>query len=419
MSDVMTIELSARLSRIKTSPSLIARDRAKRLQAEGQDILDLTAGEPDFDTPSHIAAAVTAALLAGDTRYSPVNGTPALRGAIVAKLARENGVRYAMDQIAVGVGAKQVIYNALAATVGEGDEVIVPAPFWVSYPDMVILFDATPVVVPCGEETGFKLSAEALQRAITPRTRWLILNSPCNPTGAVYTEAEIRALAEVLLRHPRVALMTDDIYEHIRFDGGIPACATALEPRLLERTLLVNGVSKTYAMTGFRLGYGAGPAPLIAAMNTIQSQSSSCVSSLSQAAAVAALEGDQSFVREARDSYRARRDRAVTLLNAIPGLRCRAPDGAFYVYPSCAGLIGKVTPEGRTLTTDLDVTMYFLEAASVAMLDGGAYGLSPYVRLSIAVPIEVIEAACARLAEACAALRPSEDTGVHPARLTV
>lgn len=414
----MTIELSARLSRIKTSPSLIARDRAKRLQAEGRDILDLTAGEPDFNTPSHIADAVTAALQAGDTRYSPVNGTPALRRAIVAKLARENGVGYGMDQIAVGVGAKQVIYNALAATVGEGDEVIVPAPFWVSYPDMVLLFDASPIVVPCSEEAGFKLSAEALERAITPRTRWLILNSPCNPTGSVYTEVEIRALADVLLRHSRVALMTDDIYEHIRFDGVSPPCPTALEPRLYDRTLLVNGVSKTYAMTGFRLGYGAGPAPLIAAMNTIQSQSSSCVSSLSQAAAVAALEGDQRFVAEARDAYRARRDRAVTLLNAIPGLRCRAPDGAFYVYPSCAGLIGRVTPQGQTLATDLDVAMYFLEAAGVAMLDGGAYGLSPYLRLSIAVPVEVIEAACARLARACAALHPGADARAHPATLT-
>ncbi|WP_026869977.1 aspartate transaminase [Inquilinus limosus] len=398
------IALSARVRRIKPSPSMVARARARQLQAQGRDIIDLTAGEPDFDTPAHIRAAAVAAIDAGETRYTPVNGTPALRRAIVAKLERENGVRYGADQISVGSGAKQVIYNALAATVGEGDEVLIPAPYWVSYPDMVLACDATPVVVACGEESGFKLSAEALERAITPRTRWVILNSPCNPTGAFYAESEMRALADVLLRQPHVALMTDDIYEHIRFDGGAAVCPVAVEPRLLDRTLLVNGVSKTYAMTGFRIGYGAGPAPLIAAINTIQSQSTSGACSVSQAAAAAALTGDQGGVAEMRAAYRARRDRAVELLNACPGLSCRAPDGAFYVYPSCAGLIGRRTPEGRVLETDGDVVMYFLDAAGVAVVDGTAYGLSPYLRLSIAASLPQIEEACARLARACAAL---------------
>ncbi|NGO54079.1 aminotransferase class I/II-fold pyridoxal phosphate-dependent enzyme [Mesorhizobium camelthorni] len=383
---------------------MVARDRARRLQAEGRDIIDLTAGEPDFDTPKHISEAVAAALAAGETRYTPVNGTITLRKAIVAKLAREYGVRYELDQIAVGCGAKQVIYNALAATVGEGDEVIIPAPYWVSYPDMVLACDGTPVVVPCGETAGFKLTAEALEKAVTPKTRWVILNSPCNPTGAFYSEGEMRALIKMLLRYPQIALMTDDIYDQIRFDGGAPVCPTALEPELGGRTLLVNGVSKTYAMTGFRIGYGAGPRALIAAMNTIQSQSTSCVSSLSQAAAVAALNGPQDFVAEALAAYRQRRDRAVELLNRVSGLSCQTPDGAFYVYPSCAGLIGKKTLEGRILATDFDVVMYFLDAAGVATVDGAAYGLSPYLRLSIATSIDKIDEACARLARSCAAL---------------
>ncbi len=399
------IALSQRVQRIKPSPSMVARDRARQLQAEGRDIIDLTAGEPDFDTPRHIRAAAAAAMEAGETRYTPVNGTMALRKAIVAKLARENGVDYAPNQIAVGSGAKQVIYNALSATIGAGDEVIIAAPFWVSYPDMVAACDGTPVIVTCGENAGFKLSPEALEKAITPKTRWVILNSPCNPTGAFYSSAEMRALADVLLDHPHVALMTDDIYEHIRFDGGEMVCPVAIEPRLKERTLLVNGVSKTYAMTGFRIGYGAGPVGLIAAMNTIQSQSTSCVSSVSQAAAVAALEGDQSFVAEARDAYHKRRDRAVELLNRISGMSCRAPDGAFYVYPSCAGLIGKTTPAGKMLATDFDVLMHFLDAAGVAMVDGTAYGLSPYLRMSIATSLPKIEEACERLAKACAELR--------------
>ncbi len=399
------IALSARLRRIKPSPSLAARNRVQALRAQGREIIDLTVGEPDFNTPAHINAAVATALAAGETRYTPVNGTPALRKAIVGKLDRENGVRYETNQIVVGSGAKHVIYNAFAASIGDGDEVIIPAPYWVSYPDMVLACDGTPVIIRCGENAGFKLTADALENAITPRTRWLVLNSPSNPTGAFYSEAEMRGLVDVLLRHPHVALMTDDIYEHIRFDGLEPVCPVAIEPKLLDRTLLVNGVSKTYAMTGFRIGYGAGPANLVGAMNTIQSQSTSCVCSISQAAAIAALTGDQSFVAEARAAYRERRDRTVALLNTIPGLTCRTPDGAFYVYPSCAGLIGTTTPDGKRLETDFDIVMHFLDAAGVATVDGAAYGLSPYLRLSIATSLPKIEEACERLARACAALR--------------
>ena len=399
------IPLSARVKRIKPSPSMMARMRAQQLKAEGRDILDLTIGEPDFDTPLHIQQATTAAMAAGETRYTPVNGTVRLRKAIVAKLARENGVTYALDEITVGTGAKQVIFNALAATLGEGDEVIVPAPYWVSYPDMVLACDGTPVIVACGENAGFKLTGEALEAAITPRTRWLILNTPSNPTGAFYSATEMKALTDVLLRHPHVALMTDDIYEQIRFDDGEPVCPVVIAPGLRERTLLVNGVSKTYAMTGFRIGYGAGPKPLLAAMNIIQSQTTSGAAAMCMAAAAVALEGDQSFVAEARAAYKARRDRAVALLNTVRGMTCATPDGAFYVYPGCAGLIGLKRPDGRVLETDVDVALYFLEEAGVAVLDGSAYGLSPYLRLSIATSLEVIEEACQRLAHARNALQ--------------
>lgn len=399
------IALSPRLGRIKPSPSMVARDRARRLQAEGRDIVDLTAGEPDFDTPPPILRAAADAMARGETRYTPVNGTVALRRAIVGKFARENGAAYDLANIVVGSGAKQVIYNAFAATLGPGDEVIVPAPYWVSYPDMVTACDGTPVIVTCGENSRFKLTAEALEAAITPHTRWLVINSPCNPTGAFYDEAEWRALADVLLRHPHVALMTDDIYEHIRFDGGAPVCPVVVEPALKERTLLVNGVSKTYAMTGFRIGFGAAPAPLAAAMNTIQSQTTSCPSSVSQAAAAAALDGDQGFVAEAREAYRARRDTTLARLVAIDGLTCVAPDGAFYLYPSCAGLIGRKRPDGTVLETDADFALYLLDSEGVAVVDGGSYGLSPYFRLSIAVAMPVLDDACDRIVRACAVLR--------------
>ena len=398
------MRLSSRVGRIKPSPSMVARDRARQLRAEGRDIVDLTAGEPDFDTPPHIAAAVRDALARGETRYTPVNGTLSLRKAIIAKLARENGVAYGLENIVVGGGAKQVIYNALAATLDAGDEVIIPAPYWVSYPDMVAACDGTPIIVACGENSRFKLTAEALAQAVTPRTRWVIINSPCNPTGAFYDKDEIRALADVLLQHPHVGLMTDDIYEHVRFDGGAAVCPVAVEPALKNRTLLVNGVSKTYAMTGFRIGYGAAPARLAAAMNTIQSQTTSAPCSISQAASVAALTGDQTFVAEAREAYRERRDRTLSLLNAIEGLSCLAPDGAFYLYPSCAGLIGRRRENGRALADDRDVALYLLESEGVAVVDGSSYGLSPYLRLSIASSLPTLEDACARIARACAAL---------------
>jgi aspartate aminotransferase len=404
---VSAIPLSARVGRIKPSPSMVARMRAQELKAQGRDIIDLTTGEPDFDTPAHIQQATTAAMAVGETRYAPVNGTLRLRKAIIAKFARENGVSYAADEIVVGSGAKQVIFNALAATIGEGDEVIVPAPYWVSYPDMVLACDGTPVIVACGENAGFKLTAEALEAVITPHTRWLVLNTPSNPTGAFYSAAEMTALTDVLKRHPHVALMTDDIYEHIRFDGGEPVCPVAIAPELRERILLVNGVSKTYAMTGFRIGYGAGPKALVRAINVIQSQTTSGAASMCMAAAAAALEGDQSFVGEARNAYRRRRDRAVELLDAIDGMSCLRPDGAFYVYPSCAGLIGRRRPDGRVLQSDLDVALYFLEEAGVAVLDGSAYGLSPYLRLSIATSLGAIEDASGRISQACEALRQS------------
>jgi aspartate aminotransferase len=375
------------------------------LRAQGRDIVDLTAGEPDFDTPEHIQQATFASIAAGETRYAPVNGTLRLRKAILAKLCRENGVTYASDEVTVGTGAKQVIFNALAATLGQGDEVIVPAPYWVSYPDMVLACDGTPVIVDCGENAGFKLTADALEDAITPRTRWLILNSPSNPTGAFYSVAEMAGLMDVLQRHPHVALMTDDIYEHIRFDGGEPVCPVAIAPALRERTLLVNGVSKTYAMTGFRIGYGAGPKGLIDAMNVIQSQTTSGAASMSMAAAAAALEGDQTFVEEARLAYQRRRDRAVELLNDIEGITCRTPDGAFYVYPNCAGLIGRRRKDGRILASDLDVAMYFLDEVGVAVVDGTAYGLSPYFRMSIATSLDTIEEACARMKRASEVLQ--------------
>jgi aspartate aminotransferase len=401
----LAIPLSARVKRIKPSPSMMARRRAQELKAQGHDIVDLTAGEPDFDTPAHIIAAASAAMAAGETRYAPVNGTLRLRKAIIAKLERENGVTYSLDEIVVGSGAKQVIFNALAATVGQGDEVIVPAPYWVSYPDMVLACDGTPVIVTCGENSAFKLTPEALEAAITPHTRWLILNTPCNPSGAFYSTAEMTALTEVLLRHQHVALMTDDIYEHIRFDGGAPVCPVAVAAPLRERTLLVNGVSKTYAMTGFRIGYGAGPKPLVAAMNVIQSQTTSGAASMCMAAAAMALEGDQSFVAESRAAYKARRERAVELLNTIDGITCRMPDGAFYVYPCCAGLIGRRRADGRVMESDLDVALYFLEEAGVALLDGSAYGLSPYLRMSIATSMSAIEDACVRMKRATDALQ--------------
>jgi aspartate aminotransferase len=401
---VNPIRIAARMRRIKPSPSSAGADRLAQLRREGRDIVSLLIGEPDFDTPEHIRRAAVAAIEAGQTRYTPTAGTLPLRQAICAKLQRENGLSFEPGRIIVTVGAKHAIFNALAVSLEPGDEVIVPAPYWVSYPDMVLACDGTPVTVACPESDGFLLTPQALEAAITPRTRWLILNSPSNPTGAAYNAAQLRGLADVLLRHPQVMVLTDDIYEHIRFtDTGNPHLA-AVEPALLPRTLVINGVSKTFAMTGWRIGYAAGPAELIAALDMLQSQSTSGACSISQAAALAALTGNMDFLPGWVATYRQRRDRAIELIRAIPGLSCSVPEGAFYLYVNCAGLIGRRTPGGQWLGTDLDVALYFLDEAGVAVIGGTSYGLAPYLRMSIATSVEVIEEALRRIAAAVARL---------------
>ena len=400
-----TSRIAARVRRIKPSPSTSAADRANELRRQGKSIVNLVVGEPDFDTPPHIRQAAAAAIERGATRYTLMAGTVELREAIVAKLERENGLRYAMNEIIATSGAKSAIYNAFAITLEPGDEVIIPAPYWVSYPDMVLACEGTPVTVACPESQGFKLAPAQLEAAITPRTRWLLINSPSNPTGASYTAAEYRALAEVLERHPHVMVMTDEIYEHIRFDGEATPHLLVEAPALRDRTLIVNGVSKTYAMTGWRIGYAAGPVDLIKALDTLLSQSTGNCCSVSQAAAAAALNGDQGFVAESVAVYKQRRDRTLALINDIPGLSCATPPGAFYLYINCGGLIGKTTPEGKRLNEDGDVVMYLLESEGIAVVAGTAYGLSPYFRLSIATSIETLEEGCTRIARAVAALR--------------
>ena len=398
------VHIASRMGRIKPSPSTAAADRANTLRRAGRSIINLVVGEPDFDTPEHIRAAARRAMDAGATRYTLMAGTVELREAIAAKLRRENHLRYDLDEIIATNGAKSAIYTALAVTLEPGDEVIIPAPYWVSYPDMAIACEGVPVVVACPEETGFKLSAERLAGAITPRTRWLLINAPSNPTGASYTAAEFRALGEVLLAHPHVMVMTDDIYEHIRFDGGRTVHLLEAVPALRGRTLAINGVSKTYAMTGWRIGWAAGPAELVTAMNTMLSQSSGNCCSVSQAAAAAALNGDQGFVTESVAIYRRRRDVTLGGINAIPGLSCLAPDGAFYLYVNCAGLIGRTAPDGRRLADDADVAMFLLDHAGVAVVAGTSYGLSPFFRLSIATSQDVLEEGCRRMADAVSAL---------------
>ena len=395
---------SARVARIKVSPTTAAAARARDLKAQGRDIVDMTVGEPDFDTPDLVKAAAYAAIERGETKYTAVNGTPALRKAIAGDFRRRLGLDYADDEIAVGGGGKQVLFLALMAGLDPGDEVVIPAPYWVSYPDMALANDGVPVIVACPEADGFKLAPERLEAAITERTRWLVLNSPSNPTGAAYGRAELEALGAVLLRHPRVWILSDDIYDQIRFRDEPMTTLAAAVPALKERTLLVNGVSKAHAMTGWRIGYAGGPAALIAAINKLQSQISSCPSSVSQAAAVAALSGDQGFVAESVAVYRERRDYAVRRLNAVPGLSCVAPDGAFYLFPNCAGVIGKRTPDGATIGSDLDFVLYLLDSVGVAGVQGSAYGMSPYFRLSTASSIETIREGCDRIERAVAAL---------------
>ncbi|MFI6275073.1 aspartate transaminase [Streptomyces sp. NPDC050988] len=408
MATSTTALTALRVQRIKPSPSTAAAQRVRELKAQGLAILDLTVGEPDFDTPEHVKAAAVEAIRRGDTKYTPVNGTPQLRAAIAQKLEQRHGLRYSADRIAVGGGAKQVIFLALMATLDTGDEVIVPAPYWVSYPDMVLANDGTPVVVPCPESEGFKLTPRRLESAITDRTRWVILNAPSNPTGAAYTVDELRALADVLLDHPHVQVLTDEIYDEIWFEPGqVPSLAT-VEPRLTDRVFLTNGVSKAYAMTGWRIGYGAGSAALVAAVNTLQSQISSCPSSISQAAATAALTGDQDFVRDCVAVYRGRRDVTVKLIDDIPGLSCTPPSGGFYAFVNCTGLLGKRTPSGEVIGSDEDFAGYLLESQQVAVIHGAAYGSPGYFRISFATSTDVLTEACERIGRACADLSPAD-----------
>jgi len=397
--------LAERLSRIKPSPTLAATDRARALKAAGRDIIGLSAGEPDFDTPVHIRAAAKAAIDRGDTRYTDTGGTPDLKKAISAKFKRENGLDYAPNQIIVSTGGKQVLFNALMATLDAGDEVLIPAPYWVTYPDIVALAEATPIGIPCPAENGFKLKPSDLDAAITPRTKWLILNSPSNPSGAAYTRVELRALADVLLRHPQVWILTDDMYEHVLYDDFEFATIAQVEPALYARTLTLNGVSKAYCMTGWRIGYAGGPRELIAAMTMLQSQSTSNPSSVSQAASVEALNGPQDFIPRHNAIFRERRDLVVSMLNQATGLHCPKPEGAFYVYPSCQGVIGKRTPEGKAIENDTDFITYLLDIEGVAVVQGAAFGLSPHFRISYATATETLEKACERIQRACAALR--------------
>ena len=397
--------LSAAIERIQPSPTLAVTRRAAELTAAGRDIIGLGAGEPDFDTPDFVKEAAIAAIHGGQTKYTTVDGTPELKDAIRAKFARDNGLTYSRDQITVNSGGKHTIFNAMMATLDPGDEVIIPAPYWVSYPDIVLLAGATPVIVPCGSNAAYKMTPEALEAAITPATKWLVFNSPSNPTGAAYTKAELRGLADVLVRHPHVWVLSDDMYEHIVYDGFEFATLAQVEPALYDRTLTVNGASKAYAMTGWRIGYAGGPAPLIKAIAKIQSQSTSNPCSISMAATVAALNGDQSFLIARNAAFKVRRDLIVAGLNAIPGLHCPTPQGAFYVYPDCAGLIGRTTPDGTVLTDDGAVATYLLDSEGVAVVHGAAFGGSPAFRISYATSDAILTEACARIARAVDRLR--------------
>jgi len=396
---------SAALRRISPSPTLAITSRVLELKRAGVDVIGLGAGEPDFDTPDHVKDAAIAAIRAGKTKYTNVDGTPELKAAIVAKFARDNALAYTPDQISVNVGGKHTLFNAIVATVEPGDEVVIPAPYWVSYPDVVQFAGGIPVVVAAGAEQGYKLTPEALDAAITPRTKWVILNSPSNPTGAGYTADELRALGAVIARHPDVWVFADDMYEHITYDGFRFATIAQICPELYERTLTVNGCSKAYAMTGWRIGFAAGAPWLVKTMSKLQSQSTSNPCSIAQAAAVAALTGDQSFLAARAAAFQARRDLVVEMLNAAEGIRCPTPEGAFYVYPSVAGVIGKTSPGGRRIETDEDFVGYLLDDAKVAAVQGAAFGLSPAMRISYATSDDLLREACSRIQAACAALR--------------
>jgi aspartate aminotransferase len=395
---------STTLARVKPSATNAAAAKARALKAEGRNIISLDAGEPDFDTPENIREAGIRAIREGKTRYTDVDGTPELKAAICAKFKRENGLTYTPSQINVSPGGKPVIFNAMVASLNPGDEVVIPAPYWVSYPDMVLLAGGMPVFAPTTEADGFKLRPAALEAAITPKTKWLILNSPSNPTGGAYSRAELRALADVLLRHPQVWVLTDDMYEHLVFGDFEFFTIAQVEPALYERTLTMNGVSKAYAMTGWRIGYAGGPEPLITAMRKVMSQTTSNPSSISQAAAVEALNGPQDFIKPHAKMFEQRRDLVVSMLNQARGLTCATPEGAFYVYPSCAGLIGRRAPSGRTIGCDREFAEELLETEGVSVVFGEAFGLSPFFRISYATSEALLEDACSRIQRFCASL---------------
>lgn len=396
---------ASRIAAVGVSRIVQIGARAAAMKRDGLPIIILGAGEPDFDTPQNIKDAAKAAIDAGDTKYTALDGTPALKKAVVEKFRRENGIDYAIDEVTVATGAKQILFNAFMATLDPGDEVIIPTPYWTSYSDIVEICGGKAVLIPCDADAGFRLAAEQLEKAVTPKTRWLLLNSPSNPSGAAYSTDDYRPLLDVLMRHPHVWLMVDDMYEHIVYDDFDFVTPVAIEPRLKERALTINGVSKAYAMTGWRIGYAGGPKALIKAMAVIQSQATSCPSSVSQAASVEALNGPQDFLKGRQLSFRKRRDLVVNGLNAIDGIECRVPEGAFYTFANCAGVLGKTTPKGRKIDTDADFTDYLLEEAHVAVVPGSAFGLSPFFRISYATAeVELIEA-LNRIARACEALR--------------
>ena len=397
--------ISDSLNRIQPSATIAISNKAMTLKAEGRDVIGLAAGEPDFDTPDNIKAAAIKAIQAGKTKYTAVDGIPELKKAICDKFKRENGLDYKPSQVSVGTGGKQVLFNALMATVNPGDEVIVPAPYWVSYPDIVMLAGGKPVFVEGKLENGFKLQAADLERAITPKTKWLILNSPSNPSGAAYSRAELKALTDVLLKHPNVWVLSDDMYEHLVYDDFQFTTPAQVEPKLYDRTLTMNGVSKSYCMTGWRIGYGAGPEQLIKAMAKLQSQSTSNPSSIAQWAAVEALNGPQEFIAANNTVFKARRDLVVAMLNQAKGISCPTPEGAFYVYPSCQGAIGKTAPSGNVIKNDEDFVTELLAAEGVAAVHGAAFGMSPFFRISYATATEVLEDACKRIQRFCGNLR--------------
>lgn len=397
--------LSHSIQRIKPSPTIAVTNKAAELKAAGRDVIGLGAGEPDFATPENIRQAAIRAIEGGKTKYTAVDGITELKEAIVAKFKRDNGLEYKREQISVGTGGKQILFNALAATLNPGDEVVIPAPYWVSYPDIVRFCGATPVFVEGKLENGFKIKPQDLDSAITKQTKWVIFNSPSNPTGAVYSPSELKALTDVLVRHPHVWVLTDDIYEHLLFEDAKFCTPAEIEPKLYERTLTMNGMSKAYCMTGWRLGYGAGPAPLIKAMATLQSQSTSNPSSIAQWAAVEALNGPQDFIAEHNKIFQQRRDLVVSMLNQASCIHCEKPDGAFYVYPCIKNIIGRTTPAGRAIDSDGCFAEALLEEEGVAVVQGEAFGMSPFFRVSYATATEALEEACTRIQRFCGNLR--------------